>query len=386
MRKICIFTSTRADYGLLRGLARKIHAHSNFKLQLLVSGTHLLAAQGMTVNEIIADEFECLTCVDIELTENTPEGICHSIGLAVSRYGTYLAQTQPDILIILGDRFEALACAMAAHVCHLPIAHIHGGETTEGAIDEAFRHSITKMAQIHFPCCEEYRQRIIQLGEQPNRVFNVGALSVENMLNIDLLEKEKLESSINFLLDKPFFLITFHPTTLDDESSGQQFSHILSALKYFPDHKAIFTQANSDTDSKIINQMLQDFTQRHPEKYMSTPSLGYINYLSAMKICAAVIGNSSSGIMEAPFFKVPTINIGDRQKGRLRQDSIIDCSADEFLIKASIEKGLTPNFRNSIKDMVNPYGLKNTSDLIINTLYETNWTILLKKSFFNLVH
>ncbi len=384
MRKICVFTSTRADYGLLRNLIREIDNSHELSLQLLVSGTHLVADQGMTVNEIQADGYPLDHCVDIELHDDSPAGICNSMGVAISRYGQALKVIQPDILVILGDRFESFCCAAAATVCRIPIAHIHGGETTEGAIDEAFRHSISKMAYLHFASCETYRNRIIQLGEAPNRVFNVGALSIENIRQLKLLEKEELARLIGFDLDKPFFLITFHPVTLENNTAAAQFCQLTTALNQFPNINCIFTFANADTDGNLINKMIREYQFLHPDRCMATPSLGYLKYLSAMKNCIAVIGNSSSGIMEAPAMKVPTVNIGDRQKGRVRTNSIVDCEPDATSIKNAIFSIMQSTFRQSINNMPIPFEKEGTSNLIIEKLKSFNIKNSLKKKFYNL--
>ncbi len=384
MRKVCVFTSTRADYGLLRNLIKEIDECPELNFQLLVSGTHLVADQGMTINEIQTDGYTLDQCVDIDLSDDSPEGICSSMGLAVSNYGESLMALKPDILLILGDRFESFCCAAAANVCRIPIGHIHGGETTEGAIDEAFRHSITKMAHLHFPCCEIYRRRIIQLGESPERVFNVGALGVENIKNMTLMEKADLEQSIKFKLDRPFFLVTFHPVTLERATAGKQFSELLAVLDQFPEHKCIFTQANADTDGKVINKMIYKYIEKHPDRCMATPSLGYLRYLSAMKLCAAVVGNSSSGILEAPTFKVPTINIGDRQKGRIRMESIVDCNPTKESIGGAIEKALDSGFLKGLKEMKNVYEKSGTATQIINILKSVKLTSLIKKEFYDI--
>lgn len=384
MRKICVFTSTRADYGLLGNLIREIDNSSKLSLQLLISGTHLVADQGMTVNEIQADGYALDHCVDIELSDDSPGGICNSMGEAISRYGKALRTIQPDILVILGDRFETFCCAAAATVCRIPIAHIHGGESTVGAIDEAFRHSITKMAHLHFPCCNKYRQRIIQLGEDPGRVFDVGALGVENIKKIHLMTKGELETSLNFKLDCPFFLVTFHPVTLENKTAGEQFGQLLAALDQFQDHKCIFTQANADTDGRIINQMMYTYVDKNSDRCMATPSLGYLRYLSAMKVCAAVVGNSSSGILEAPVFNVPTINIGDRQKGRVRVQSVIDCGTDTQDIVSAVNKAIDGSFRQSLENTKNPYYRPNTAQKITEILTGTFLKEILKKQFYDL--
>jgi len=384
MRKICVFTSTRAEYGLLRRVIKGIDTCPDLRLQVIVSGTHLVAEQGMTIKEIRADGFEPDECVDINLTDDSPVGICRSMGLALTQYGQVLMRLRPDVLVILGDRFEAFCCAAAAQICRVPIAHIHGGESTEGAVDEAFRHSITKMAHLHFSCCEEYRRRIIQLGESPQFVYNVGALGVENIRNTVLVGRTALEKSIGFLLDKPFFLVTFHPVTLEKATAGEQFAELLVALDQFADHKIIFTKANADTDGKIINGIIDAYVKKHPKRCIAFPSLGLVRYLSAMKLCDAVVGNSSSGILEAPAFKVPTVNIGDRQKGRIRAASVVDCAPDHSTITAAIGNALDPGFQILLANMYNPFEQPGTSCQIVQKLRSTNWSGQLKKSFFDL--
>ena len=384
MRKICVFTSTRAEYGLLRGVITEIHRSDHLQLQLLISGTHLADAYGMTINEIYKDGFTPDFCVDIDLNNDSPEGICKSIGKAVAAYGQTLSEAAPDILLLLGDRFEAFACSISAQVCRIPLAHIHGGETTEGAIDEAFRHGITKMAHFHFPCCDEYRRRIVQLGEKPESVFNVGALGVENIKRIKLLEKKELEESLQFPLDKPFFLVTFHSVTLENQKSGEQMKALLKALDVYQDHKLIMTYANSDTDGRIINQMLDNYSASFPERCLISPSLGYSRYLSAMRLCEAVIGNSSSGLLEAPALRVPTINVGDRQKGRIRTESIVDCEPETESILKAIKKIYTNDFKRDLYLMKIPFERENTAENIVKILGAVPLGNVLKKHFFDL--
>lgn len=384
MRKICVFTSTRADYGLLRNLIREIDNSPELSLQLLVSGTHLVPDQGMTVNEIQTDGFALDHCIDIKLSDDSPSGICDSMGVAVSRYGKALETIQPDILVILGDRFESFCCAAAATVYRIPIAHIHGGESTVGAMDEAFRHSITKMAHLHFPCCEIYRRRIIQLGEAPDRVFDVGALGVENIKKIRLMTKQELETSIDFKLDRPFFLVTFHPVTLENATAGEQFGQLLAALDQFQDHQCIFTHANADTDGRIINQMMVAYVDKHSDRCIAVPSLGALRYLSAVSLAAAVIGNSSSGIIEVPCFRIATVNIGDRQKGRVRVQSVIDCATEAQDIVPAISKALDANFRQSLKNLKSPYFRPNTAKAIAEIITGIPLKEILKKQFYDL--
>ena len=385
MKKIAIFTATRAEYGLLKNVIYEIASSEELQLQLFVSGSHLSTEFGMTVTEIIADGFKVDRSVEMVLSHDTPTGICKSMGLALIGYGEALNSLSPDLLVILGDRYEAFCAAAAAQICRIPVAHIHGGEATEGLIDEAFRHAITKMSHLHFACCEAYRQRIIQLGEAPDRVFNVGALGVENIRRTKLMDRTELAESIGFGLEKPYFLVTFHPVTLEKSTASGQFHDLLEALDAFPEYNVIFTKTNADTDGRVINRLIDDYVGKHPERCLAVTSLGMRRYLSAMKYCAAVIGNSSSGIVEAPSFKVPTVNIGDRQKGRIRVGSVIDCNPFADSIKAGIHKGTSPKFHQALKDIENPYEQVATAHQIVATIATIDTSGLLKKSFFNIL-
>jgi GDP/UDP-N,N'-diacetylbacillosamine 2-epimerase (hydrolysing) len=369
---------------LLRGVAEQIRRSNGLQLQLLVSGSHLSEKFGMTIQEIADAGFPVDARVDILKFDDSPGGICKTMGLALSGYGEALAQLKPDLLVILGDRYEAFCAAAAAQICHIPVAHIHGGETTEGAVDEAFRHSITKMAHLHFPSCEEYRQRIIQLGENPAQVFNVGALGIENIRKIYLMNQAELEESIQFKLNKPFFLVTFHPVTLENATARAQFNELLAALEQFPEHKIIFTKANADTDGQIINEKIDAYASAHPGRCLAVASLGLCRYLSAMKLCDAVVGNSSSGILETPVFGVPTVNIGDRQKGRLRVKSIIDCAPERATIVDALTRALDKPFRNSLNGLVHPCEQKDTACSIAHIFETVVLDGILKKSFFDM--
>ena len=384
MRRACIFTSTRAEWGLLRGVAEQIRQSGCMQLHLLVSGSHLSRKFGMTVREIEADGFMVDEKADILKYDDTPSGICKTMGLAIGEYGEALDRLKPDVLVLLGDRYEAFCAAAAAQIQRIPVAHIHGGEITEGLVDEAFRHSITKMAHLHFASCEEYCNRIIQLGEEPSRVFNVGALGIENIRKIDLMSRDELESSMDFRLDKPFFLVTFHPVTLEKATAGVQFEELLAALENFPKHKIIFTKTNADTDGQVINEMINDYAAAHPERCLAVASLGLRRYLSAIKLCDAVVGNSSSGILEAPVFEVPTVNIGDRQKGRIRTKSIIDCEPSQESILAALRQALSDLFRNDLKGLEHPCEKKDTARSIVQILETIPLKDILKKSFFDL--
>jgi len=383
-RKICVYTSSRAEYGLLRGVIQEIETEPAFHLQILASGMHLSPEFGMTIQEIRADGFEPDEAIEILLSSDTPTAICKSMGIAMIGYGEALQRLKPDMVVVLGDRFETFCMAAAAQICQIPVAHIHGGETTEGAIDEAFRHSITKMSHFHFASCEEYRQRIIQLGEAPDRVFNVGALGVENIQRISLLGRRELAEAIGFNLGKPYFLVTFHPVTLEKATSEIQIQTLLNALDNFPKFNIIFTKANADTDGRIINRLIDEYAEKQLKRCLTVTSFGMQRYLSAMKYAAAVIGNSSSGIIEAPSFKIPTIDIGDRQKGRVRAESVINCEPSTTSIKAAIINGISPEFQRMLKDIENPYEKAGTASQIVSAMVACEPAGLLKKIFYNI--
>ncbi|MCK5541285.1 MAG: UDP-N-acetylglucosamine 2-epimerase (hydrolyzing) [Desulfobacterales bacterium] len=383
-RQIAVFTSTRAEYGLLRRVVLEIQQSHDLYLKLLVSGAHLVSDQGYTIEEIQSDGIEEIECIDIKLNDDSAKGICASMGVAIQNYGEFLQVLKPDILLLLGDRYETFCCAAAAQICGIPIAHVHGGERTEGLIDEALRHSITKMSHLHFPCCDEYKNRIIQMGESPDHVYNVGSLGVENIRNMKLLKRDELEESIRFKLDKPFFLITFHPVTLEKNTSGEQFAQLLAALDKYPTYKCIFTGSNADTDGKNINQMIQDYAKLHPDRCLSISSLGYLRYLSAMHLCEAVLGNSSSGILEAPALKIPTVNIGDRQKGRIRAESIVDCEPKKDSILTALKNVCSKEFKFNIKDMKIPHDKIGSAQKIKEVISTVELKNILKKSFFDI--
>lgn len=385
IKKICVVTGTRAEYGLLKPLITIINNDEDLKLQLVATGMHLSHEFGATYREIEEDGFVIDEKIEIVLSSNSNVGVSKSIGLAVISFSEYFERNRPDILIILGDRYEAFAVAVAAAVGKIPIAHISGGDTTEGVTDEFFRHSITKMSYLHFPGIIESKKRIEQLGEDAGRVFSVGELGVENILILKYLAKDELENSINFKLDKPFVLVTFHPATIEDNTAEEQFVELLSAIDCFKDLKFIFTKANSDANGRLINKLIDEYVLENNNSIAFT-SLGLIRYLSAMRFCAFVLGNSSSGIVEAPSFKIPTVNIGDRQRGRNQSVSIINCSPKKYAIVEAMNKALSKEFRNSIIDVKNPYEGENTSKTIVNIIKDFlfNNKIDLKKKFYDL--
>lgn len=385
MKKICVVTGTRAEYGLLMPLLNQIKQAEDLELQLLVTGMHLSPEFGLTYKLIEADGYTINDKVDILLSSDTPVGISKTMGLGMIGFAESFERLQPDMVVLLGDRYETFIAAAAAAVARIPISHLHGGETTEGAFDEAFRHAITKMSWLHFTSTEEYRKRVIQLGEDPNRVFNVGAIGIENIIKLPLMTKEELEANLNVQFNKRLLLVTFHPVTLENETSAGQFKELLRALDKVEDATIIFTKANSDTDGRIINQLIDDYTSLHREKTLAFTSMGQLRYLSAMKIASAVIGNSSSGVIEAPSFKVPTINIGDRQKGRIQAESVIDCEPKEEEISKAIQLSLSDELHIKLQMMENPYGDGEVSDKVLAEIRKAlSNEITLKKIFYDL--
>ena len=383
MKKICIVTGTRAEYGLLKPLIKRTEEDAEVELQLVVTGMHLSPEFGLTYKEIEKDGYTITDKNEMLLSSDTPNGITKSIGLATIGFADILTRLQPDIVVLLGDRFEIFAAATAAMIHRIPIAHIHGGELTEGLIDEAIRHSITKMSMLHFAATEEYRKRIIQMGEQKERVFNVGALGVENIMNQTLMTREELEGSIDFKLDKPYVLVTYHPVTLEKDSAKMQILNLLEALDEMREYNVIFTKANADTDGRVINQLIEEYAAQHKERVIVVTSLGMKRYLSAMKYTEMVIGNSSSGLLEAPSFHIPTINIGIRQQGRVKAESVVDCGYSKEAIKAAIKKVEKMKKSGCLNSVKNPYEGKNTSKDILDTIkiYLTNHGAVIKKFY-----
>lgn len=383
MKKICVVTGTRAEYGLLYWLMKEIEADKEFQLQLIVTGMHLSSEFGLTYKEI-EKEFKIDKKIEMLLSSDTSIGISKSMGLSQISFCEAFEELKPDILIVLGDRYEIFSVVSTAMIARIPIVHLHGGETTEGAFDESIRHSITKMSHLHFTATQEYRNRVIQLGEHPSRVFNVGGMGIENIKRLKLLTKEEFENSIDFNLNKKNILVTFHPVTLENSSAQEQFQELLEVIDELEDTNIIFTKANSDTDGRIINQMIDDYVARNFHKSVRFTSLGQLRYLSALQYVDAMVGNSSSGLLEAPSFKIGTINIGDRQKGRIKADSIIDCSANKTDIEKAFEKLYSKEFQNSLINVKNPYGDGYASNKIIEEIKKVDLQNILKKSFYDL--
>ena len=386
MKRIGIMTGTRAEYGLLKSLMQEINKDNDLELYLIVSGMHLSPEFGMTYKEIEEDGFEINAKVEMLLSSDSPAGISKSIGLGVIGFADEFQRADLDMLILLGDRYEALSAAISAMVMRIPIAHLHGGELTEGAIDEGIRHSITKMSYLHFTSTEEYRRRVIQLGENPERVFCVGAIGVENIKKINLMTKEELERSIHFEIDENTVIVTYHPVTLENNTVEEQFLNLLKVLDRNPKIRMIFTKANADTNGRIVNELIDKYVAQNSERACAFMSLGQKRYLSALKYCRIVIGNSSSGIIEAPSFGKPIINIGDRQKGRICADSVINCGYTQQEIQQAMETALTEEFENKARNCRNPYEKENTAANIISVIkdYLLNDKIKLKKGFYDI--
>lgn len=382
--KVCVFTGTRAEYGLLKPLMEEIQKQPEFELQLIVSGMHLSPEFGLTYKEIEKDGFVINEKVEILLSSDTSIGVSKAVGLGVISFSECLERLKPDIAIVLGDRFEAFAFAVACYISKIPLAHLYGGEITEGSLDDGFRHAITKLAYLHFTSTENYRRRVIQLGECPDRVFNVGALGIDNILRMKFLSREEVERRLNIKFNKYNFLITFHPETISEEETINHFSELLSALDELENATLIFTKANADQRGRKINKMIDEFVSKKPYTSVSFTSMGQLLYLSTMQYVDAVIGNSSSGIIEAPSLKVATINVGDRQKGRIKAKSVVDCNANKEEILKAIKIVTSNDFKERLKTVENPYGDGYASKKIVSILKGKLPIINLNKKFFDL--
>jgi GDP/UDP-N,N'-diacetylbacillosamine 2-epimerase (hydrolysing) len=383
-RKICVVTGTRAEFGLLRWLMQEIQHEPELELQVLATGMHLSPEFGLTYREIEQAGFVINAKVEMLLSADTASAVTKSMGLGLISYADAFDRLAPDLIVVLGDRFEIFAATAAALIAGIPVAHLHGGETTEGAFDEAIRHSITKMSHLHFVAAEEYRRRVIQLGEQPERVFLVGGLGIDAIKRIKLLDRVALEESLGFKFGPRNLLITFHPVTLEGEiSSGQQMDELLAALGELDDTHLLFTMPNGDTGGRELAAMVNQFAATRQNVRVYT-SLGQLRYLSCMKYVDAVVGNSSSGLAEAPSMGIATIDIGDRQKGRLSASSVINCEPTQQSISRALSTVFDPSFRSTLTSAKNPYGSGGASKKIAEIIKNHDLKDLLKKSFFNL--
>lgn len=383
MRKICVVTGSRAEYGLLSGLMKQIQNAPDLQLQVIATNMHLSPEFGLTYREIEKDGFRIDKKVEMLLSADTATATAKSLGLGVIGFADAYEDLKPDMIVVLGDRYEILGAVSTALFFQIPIAHIHGGEISEGAYDDAIRHSITKMSHLHFTSTEAYRRRVIQLGEDPLRVFNVGAISLDNVLAMELLNRKTLEESISFNLGEKTMLVTYHPVTLEHQTAAQQFEALLKAVDR-SGYRVIFTKPNSDTDGRVVISMIDNYVATHSEKAIAFTSLGYKRYLSALKYVGMVVGNSSSGIIEVPSFGIPTINVGDRQKGRIHADSVIDCAAGEDAISAAIERADDTSFRAHIAHIVNPYHKAGSVKQIFDIVKDYPLDNIIKKHFYDL--
>ena len=374
-RKVCVVTGSRADYGLFYPILNKIQESNKLELQLISTSSHHSSEYGLTYKQIESDGFNIDDKIENLYLTDTKSSIVKSTGLATSLLSDSFDRLQPDVVLLLGDRYETHAAATAAMLMNIPIAHIHGGEITEGAVDEQIRHSITKMSYLHFCATETYRQRVIQMGEDPVRVFNSGAPGIDNITNLNLLTKQKLEKELNWKLTSKSALFTYHPVTLEESDVEIDLEVILSILETFS-FNILFTYANADVGGRVINQKIEQFCKIQPAKYKVVKSLGQVKYLSAMKYVDLLIGNTSSGIIEAASFKKPVVNIGDRQKGRLRGENVIDCNLNT--LQESIKLALSSSFRNKIKNMNNIYGTGSAADFIVDKLINEPISVIKK--------
>lgn len=378
MRKVAVFTGTRAEYGLLYWLLKDLQQDSEIELQLIVSAMHLSPEFGMTYQQIETDGFTITEKVEMLLSSDSAVGTAKSIGLGVLGFADALERMKPDVLVVLGDRFEALAVTQAAMILRIPIAHIHGGEITEGAYDDAIRHAITKLSLLHFTSTEAHRNRVIQLGEHPSRVFNVGAVGLDHLQRSKMFSLAELSASLNFKLEQPYFLVTYHPVTLASEPAKASFENLLKALDTFPQHQIILTYPNADDGGREIIPLLEAYAKQQPSRVLAIPSLGQKRYLSAVKHAAAIVGNSSSGIIEVPSFKVLTVNIGERQRGRLAAESVFSCPSNTAAIIETLQLGL----KSDLTQVVNPYGKGKTSEAILKQLKAADLSVV--KTFYDL--
>lgn len=382
-RRVCVVTGTRAEYGLLRGVLRGLRDADDVTLQLVVTGMHLSPEFGSTWREIAADGFDIDARVEMLLSTDTATGVSKAMGLGLIGFGEAFDRLRPDLVVVLGDRFEIFAAAAAALVAGVPLAHLHGGETTEGAFDESLRHAVTKMAHLHFVAAEPYRRRVVQLGEDPARVFLVGGLGVDAIAGLDLLNRIALETSLDFTLGTRNLLVTFHPPTLDGETAAAQMAALLAALEDRPDTHLIFTMPNADTGGRGLAAQVDAFVATHPNA-RAYASLGQLRYLSCLQFVDGVVGNSSSGLAEAPSFHIGTVDIGDRQRGRLRAASVINCPPERVEISAAIDRLYDPAFRATLAAVENPYGNGGAAAKIVAVLRDHPLDRLLKKHFHDL--
>lgn len=384
-RKICVVTATRAEYGPLKALLEDIKNDSELELQIISTGTHLSPEYGLTNQQILNDGFFINKKIEILLSSDTAVGVSKSMGLAQISFAEAFEELKPDILLVLGDRYELIPIVTAANVSLIPVAHISGGEVTEGAIDELIRHAVTKLSHLHFTAMNEYSQRVIQMGEQPERVFTVGEVGLDNLLRMKLMSRDEFEESIGRQLNKKNILFTYHPvTTQDIYEVERDFNQILLGLEQLHDTLIIFTKANADVGGRLINKMIDEYVEKHSDRAIAFTSLGQLRYLSALQYVDAVVGNSSSGIVEAPSFKVATINIGDRQRGRVKAQSTLDIGVDAAELVSALQTINTSEFQARLAKVINPYGQGNSSRKVVDILKKVDLKMLKTKRFYDI--
>ena len=383
-RKVCIVSGTRADWGLLSPVARALNEREDVELQIVATNMHLLEEYGGTWREIERDRLRIDRRVAMSRRDDSPEGTTDAMGEALCGMGRAFGELSPDLIVILGDRYEMLATASAALIHRIPVVHIAGGAVSRGAYDESIRHAITKMSHIHLVETEEYRRRVIQLGECPERVINTGAIGIHNIKSIPLMSREELEASIGTTLPEKSLLVTFHPATLDRGTPAEQCSNLLAALDRHADCKVLFTYPNNDTYGRVIIDLIEEYATRHPERVAVRPSLGMRRYLSALRCVAAVVGNSSSGIVEVPSMGIPTLDIGIRQAGRLAADSVVNCGVSADEIDRGLQQVLSDEMRQAARSVKNPYEQPDTLRLMVEAIATTLLDDIIIKPFYDL--
>jgi len=382
MKKICVITGSRAEYGLMSRVMRLIQEEPDMQLQIIATNMHLSVEYGETYKEIEADEFVIDKKIPILSSSDTTNATAKSVGTGMIGFADAYEELQPDMIMVLGDRHEILAAVSTALFYKIPVIHIHGGEITEGAYDDSIRHAITKMSHLHFTSTEAYRQRVIQMGENPETVYYVGALGCENIRQMQLMDKEELEKSLNFKLDRNTILVTFHPVTMENNTSEKHLKELLAAIDKFENLRMIFTLPNSDTDGQVIIKLITEYVAKNSHKAICFSSFGAKRYLSIFQYIGSVVGNSSSGLIEAPSFHIPTLNIGDRQKGRIAAASVIHCKPERADIEEKLKVIMQPGYAESFKNIENPYDKPNTAYEIVQTIKKTNINPV--KKFYNL--
>lgn len=383
VKRACVVTATRAEYGLLRPLMQEFKNSSDYQLQLVVSGTHLSPEFGLTWQAIEADGFVIDEQVDMLLSGDSASAAAKSLGLMCIGLADAFRRLNPDFIVILGDRYETIGVVSTAMLFNIPVVHLHGGEITKGAVDDAYRHAITKLSHLHFTSTEEYRQRVIQMGENPDHVFNTGAIGVDNIRILPLLSRDELAKSLNINLMKNYFIVTYHPATAVESDAVAEIDALMRALLSVEGTQAVLTLSNADVGGRGINQHIQQWVARHPDRLHAFASLGQLRYLSAIRHSLGVIGNSSSGIVEAPSLKVGTLNIGARQEGRIQAKSVLNCEADEASIRQGLQTLASAPFQASLSSMQNPYGDGHSVGRMMKALQGVDFKRLIKKDFFD---